>query len=871
MTAERIRTFLRWVFRRNAVETELDDELREYLELYAADKVREGVSPKEAHRLARLELGGIEQTKERVRTGRTGAALEMAALESKHAWRRVLGDRSLVAAATLCVGLAVGANTAVFSALDAAVLKPLRFPHAERLVSVPGAAFSSVAVPDTLEWYSQGPFFELLANYRSGEITLSRPDGAERVSASKVSAQFPLLFEVEPVLGRLFDPDEEIPGSDRVALLGHGAWQRLFGADPEIVGTELNLSGTFATVVGVLPPGFNFPARSEMWVLRQLQGGFPLGGNAATSRLGTIGRLRPGISATAATGQLQLLLSRLEEMQAGEDLNVFGAFIEARPLAETLGRSVRTPLLVLYGAVALVLAIACANLANLLLIRGIQREREIGIRSSLGGSRFRLMGQFLAEAAVLDVLGIAFAVGLAYAGVPIIRALGTPLLPGLADLAVDTRVLTYAAVVSTLTVTIATVLPALHTWRLAPIRSLKESGIVSGPGRARRFALNSLAVSEIALALALLIGAILMVRSFATLSAVDPGLDPRGVLTITASTPEWKSPARQSAARDNILERFRTLPGVASVAATSYLPLSSDRLGAYYFSLQPAESSETQEGVVPTSYITPGYFRSLGIPMLAGSDFRVGTADPETPRVIVSEVVAEWFGGPSSALGRRMIVRDSEHEIIGVVSTVTDTGLDRSNEPRAYLPFTAEQAGAPFYILRSDDAAEIPIEPIRSIIRDIDPDIVITSVDTMTGVVAASLGEPRGRGILLSVFAAIALLVAATGTFGVISFSVTRRRREMGIRMALGARSVDMVKMVLAHCIRLSLAGVMLGGLIAWWLSRFLTTLLFGVEAGDPTTFLLAVGALALAILGACAWPARRAAQIDPLTELRHE
>ncbi len=211
MTAQRIQTFLRWVFRRNAVETELDDELREYVELYAADKVREGVSAKEAHRLARLELGGIEQTKERVRAGRTGAALEMAALELKHAWRRVLGDRSLVAAATLCVGLAVGANTAVFSALDAAVLKPLRFPHAERLVSVPGATASSIAVPDTLEWYSQGPFFELLANYGSGEITLSRPDGAERISASVVSAQFPLLFEVEPVLGRLFDPEKRFP------------------------------------------------------------------------------------------------------------------------------------------------------------------------------------------------------------------------------------------------------------------------------------------------------------------------------------------------------------------------------------------------------------------------------------------------------------------------------------------------------------------------------------------------------------------------------------------------------------------------------------------------------------------------------------
>ncbi len=636
------------------------------------------------------------------------------------------------------------------------------------------------------------------------------------------------------------------------------------------MGTELNLSGTFATVVGVLPRGFNFPARSELWVLRQLQGGFPLGGNTRSG--GTIGRLRPGVSATAATGQLRLLLSRLEEMQVAVRSNMgTGALIRATPLAETLGRNVRTPLLVLYGAVALVLAIACANLANLLLIRGIQREREIGIRSSLGGSRFRLMGPFLAKAAVLDVLGLAFAVGLAYAGVPIIRALEAPLLPGLADLAVDTRVLTYAAVVSTLTVTIATVLPALHAWRLAPARSLKESGIVSGPGRARRFALNTLAVSEIALALALLVGAGLMVRSFATLSGVDPGLDPRGVLTITASTPEWKSTATQSAARDNILERMRTLPGVPSVAATSYLPLSSNGLGGYYFSLQPAESSETQEGLVHTSSITPGYFRSLGIPMLAGSDFSVGTADPETPRVIVSEFVAEWFGGPSSALGRRMIVRDSEHEIIGVVSTVTDTGLDRSNEPRAYLPFTAEQAGAPFYILRSDDATEIPIEPIRSIIRDIDPDIVITSIDTMTGVVAASLGEPRGRGILLSVFAAIALLVAATGTFGVISFSVTRRRREMGIRMALGARSANMVKMVLAHCIRLSLAGVILGALIAWWLSRFLTSLLFGVEAGDPTTFLLAVGALALAILGACAWPARRAAQIDPLTELRHE
>jgi putative ABC transport system permease protein len=790
---------------------------------------------------------------------------------------------TLIAVVTLALG--IGGNTAIFTVVNAALLRSLPYQEPERLMylreTTPQKSFPrrEASYPDFLDWRQNQSFSGMAAYAGGGGFTLMGSDGPERIMAGRVTGNFFAVLGVEPMLGRLFREDEDQPNAERVVALSYGFWQRRFGGDPKVVGQTLNLSGDAYTIVGVLPPTFQLAPRGavEVWA--------PWRPNDAqlTRRymhwVNVIARLKPGVSEAQAQAEMQTIAARIA--QDHKDSHA-GTNITVTPLHDQIVRQVKPLLLVLLGAVGFVLLIACANVANLLLARASARQKEIAVRAALGAGRWRLIRQLLIESALLALLGGGLGLLLAQWGVEaLIAAIPDNVLnfmPYLRDVALDGRTLAFTGALALVTIIVFGLAPALHASKLDLHSALKEGGRTSGEGSRRRLR-DLLVVGEIALALVLLVGAGLMMKSLMRLLEVDPGFDPKNVLTFSVSLPAAKYDQNEEvyAFHHQLISRLESLPGVKGAGTVTVIPLIGGNTTRFYDAAQPrpAPGGETEANL---REVSDNYFRVLGVPLIAGRHFTERDNADAPGVLIVNQTLAKRVFPNGDAVGQRLIFSGDDstpNQIVGVVGNEKVNGLAEQTTPVVYYPFLQDTTPAltkNLVVRTAGDPAAL-VSAIRNECRELEPGLTVAQVMTMEQIIANSPSTFMRRypALLIGVFAAVALLLAAIGIYGVMSYSVSQQTREIGVRLALGARKLDVLRLVIGRGMLLALAGVGVGVVAAFGLTRLMTGLLFGVEASDPATFGLIALLLVMVALLACYVPARRASKIDPLTALRHE
>jgi putative ABC transport system permease protein len=803
----------------------------------------------------------------------------------RFAARTLWKNRAVTIVAVAALALGVGANTAVFSVVNAALLKPLPYTDPERLVrlseyseKVPAM---SVSYPNFLDWREQQTSFELMAAVQPGSYNLSGEGEAERLAGSHVSPEFFKVLGVEPALGRSFTEEENRPGASRVAVISHGLWQRRFGSDPDILGRALTLNGEPYTVVGVTQRGFVYGSPVDVYV--------PLG--SLVDRLMmmrdnhagiyVLARMKPGVTAEGALREMQTVVARL----GAQYPDAAGVAVALQPLSEFFVGNVRPALLVLLGAVGLVLLIACANVANLLLARAAARGREIAIRTALGASRLRVMRQLLVESVLLSLAGGAAGLLLAVWGVDFLRTAAAQNLPPTAEVGLDANVLLFTLAVSLLTGLVFGLAPALQASRADLNSSLKEGARSQTGGRSRQRVRSALVVTEVALSLLLLVGAGLLLKSFALLREAPLGFEPAGLLTmqVSRSVGKGQPPAGAVAYFDQLRERVGALPGVKAVAYADGLP----QLGATVTiaGVDGRHRLEQYEGSLAVRYITsPGYLEAMGIRLIRGRFFDERDT-LRTPRVaVVDEELARALFPGEDPVGQRLAGFAAEGvppaEIVGLVEHVNNYGVSQTETVKPQVYFALKQIsekaigvvlGGVFVTARTEGDPAALAPAVRRESNAIDPAQPVYRVRTMEEVMAGSIATQRLSATLLTFFAAVALVLAAVGIYGVMSYAVTQRRHEIGVRMALGARPRDVMRMVVGQGMLLTLIGLVVGLAGALALTRVMSSLLYGVSATDPFVFLTVPFALAAVALLANLVPARRAMRVDPLVALRYE
>jgi putative ABC transport system permease protein len=776
--------------------------------------------------------------------------------------------------AVLTLALGIGANTAIFSVVNGVLLRPLPYPAPERVVRLFETAtrqtMSSdrmeVAPANFLDWQTQAQSFSGIAAYGYTELALADGDAAQRIEGALVSANLFSVLGVQPLLGRAFNPTEE-RAEEYLGIISYDLWQRRYGGAADIVGRQIQLDGYSFTVIGVMPPGFSYPRRTEVWEL------YSFNANQRQMRearfLKVVARLQPGVTVSQAQSEMAGIAQRLAE-QYPQTNQHWGVQVVSL-LDEEVGR-VRPTLLVLLGVVALVLLIACANVANLLLARASTMQTEIAVRLALGAGRWRIVRQLLTESLLLAALGGAAGLLLASWGIDGLVWLAPEHLPRVGEVRLDGRVLAFTTLVALATGLLFGLLPALQATRVDLNTTLKE-GKVTGGSRAHW--LDALVVAEIALALIVLAGAGLLINSFLRLRQVDSGLDAQNVLTVKFTAPAARYNHREHW-RENrlnffnqLIPRIERLPGVEAVGGIDSLPLSGG--GRVY---RFRKDNEEPAGYAATFQVALGdYFRAVGIRLQRGRRFGSEDQADAPPVVIINETMQRRFWPNQEAIGQRIVIRNETfaREIIGVVNDVKHFGLDKGVEPEMYVPFNQLVIQVIPLVIRTQSDPLAIANAVRAEVRAVDPTVAVAQIQTMPQIAASALAQRRFTVLLLTVFAGVALLLAAVGIYGVMSFSVAQRTREIGVRLALGAQARDVLRLIVGRGLRLTLFGIGVGLLAALALTRLMSGLLFGVSATDPLTF----GALALLLSGvalvACWLPARRATKIDPLVALRYE
>jgi putative ABC transport system permease protein len=789
--------------------------------------------------------------------------------------RSLLQRPGFTAIAVITLALGIGANTTLFSFVNGVLLRPLPYKNADQLVVLDetapkqGIESFNVSYPNFVDWRQQNQVFEDVGIYQDGNYTLVGAGDPEQIPGARISQGLFELLGVAPIMGRTITAEEDRPETNNVVLLSHGLWQRRFGSAENVVGQTLTVNGRTCTVIGVMPPGFKFPETAELWM--------PMG---LTEKLFTrtdhgldaIARLKPNVTLEQAQAEMNTIARRIEEQHPvtneGLGVNVFR-------LRDRLVGDYRQALLILLGVVVFVLLIACANVANLLLARSSSRRQELALRAALGASRSRIVRQLLTESALLTFLGGLLGVLLAVWGKNLLLAAIPGEMPFWMKFDLDLRVLGFTFVLSLLTGLIFGVAPALQASRNDLNEALKEGG--RNAGAAHNRLRSSLVVAEVALSLMLLVGAGLMIRSFAKLERVDSGIRPENVLTVEVPLPRAKYPEgpKQSAFFKELVTRVRTLPGVSSAAAISGVPLR----GGWGRSLTVEGHTVLSVGQAPMinhSVVTPNYFQTMGIPLREGRDFTEADADGALRVTVVDERLARQYWPGASALGKRVRFGPPEsnepwHTIVGVAGSVRNARLDKETVQTIYVPYQQIPVRGMTIALRTSSDPESLTGAVRETVRALDKDQPITNVMTMETVISRSVWLQRFYTILFGVFAALALALAAVGIYGVMSYAVTQRTHEIGIRMALGARAFDVLRLVIKNGLTLISIGVVIGLAGALALTRLLATLLFGVTPTDTLTFVAVSTVLMVVALLACYLPARRATKVDPLVALRYE
>lgn len=785
---------------------------------------------------------------------------------------------TLIAVITLALG--IGANTAIFSIVSAVLLRSLPYAQPESLVVPWGnhddmLQSSALSYPDFADWRAQTQTLENVAAYLRTGTLLRQPDAdPERITGAAVDADLFPLLRVQPELGSVFTRDQDQVGAAPVIVIGHNLWQRRFNSDPKIIGQQIIVGSTSATVIGVMPADFMFPPQATRTdYLRPLAQTLGQGAKErSVYQLPVVARLKPGVTAAQAENEMKLIGQRLEQQYPDAGFRLGGGLIM---LQESMVGNTRTSLLVLFGAVGLVLLIACANVANLLLARAATRQREMAIRTALGASKWRVVRQLLTESLLLAVLGGIVGLLLGIWGVKSF-AVGSPVnIPGMKDAGLDPSVFAFTASVTLLTGILFGLAPALSVAGVSRMRdALKESARGGGVRQRLR---DLLVVGEIALSLVLLIGAGLLVSSFLRLRDVNPGFDPQNVLTTNLGLARAKYPDAEKQARafSEIVARVGSAPGVEAAAVISPLPFSgTTATNSFIIEGRPAARPEDK----PTANyraISADYFKVMRVPLLRGRAFSERDNADAPPSIIVNESFTRRFFGDSEALGQHITIERSDvteqvkAEIVGVVGDVRHEGFDAPAGPEFYVPY--QQAPEPGMDLVVRTSSANMAAGLRDQIKQIDPEQYVPTIEPLTELLSASLARRRFDTLLTGLTAGLALLLAMVGIFGVTSHAVTQRTREIGVRMALGAQPRDVLRLVLGRGLRLTLYGIGVGLVAALALTRMLGTMLYGVTATDPLTFIAVSLGLILVALLACYIPARRATKVDPLIALRYE
>jgi predicted permease len=801
----------------------------------------------------------------------------------RFAWRSLRKRPGFTLVVVFTLALGIGANTAIFSVVSAVLLAPLPYGQPERLIALfaknerRNLRQNPVSYANFQDWRAQSQSFEQMAAVRGESFSLTDRGEPERVNGARVTTNILPLLGVRPIAGRDFLPDEEQPEKAAVALISYGLWQRRYAADPNLFGQTVTLEGRPYTIIGVLPawlkfPGLPFPpAGAEVWIPfvplpNELNRSF------ANTRI--IGKLRPGVSQAQAQNEMNIIAARLEQQYPNDNTNLR---VEMIPLTEVLTGRVRLGLWILLGAVGVVLLIACVNVANLLLARAAGRQTEIAIRTALGASRWRVIRQLLTECLLLSLGGCALGLLLAYQGVGLLTKTRAGNIPRLEEIGINGRVLVFTLLVSCVTALLFGLLPALQASRLHLVGALKDGRKGAAGGGNRRW-LNGLVVTEIALALVLLVGAGLLIRSFRAVSEVDPGFNAHNLLTLAVPLPQagYSDQAAQHRFYENVLARLQAVPGVESAAVVFRLPLVG--LATAIFTVQGQPMASGTEPNADYRVISADYFRAIGIPLLRGRAFNERDTVDAPDAVIVNEELAKRHWPGEDPIGKRLQVAQEKtrwREVVGVVGNAKLSGLEAPVDPAIYVPIA--QNTWPHALRTSALVVRTQADPqsltaaLRQELRAIDPALPITQVRTMAEIVNESLAPRRFNMALLLIFATVAALLAVVGIYGVMSYSVAARTNEIGVRLALGAQPLDILRLVIGEGAKLTVGGVLLGLLGAFGLTRLMAGLLFGVSAVDPVVFTMIGLLLAATALLATYLPARRAARVNPVTALKYD
>ncbi|MGB7921783.1 MAG: ABC transporter permease [Pyrinomonadaceae bacterium] len=805
----------------------------------------------------------------------------------RYGMRMLLKRPGFTLVAVLALALGIGANSAIFSVVNAVLLRPLPFDDPERLVVVweKRPRQNRDAVPaspaDFVDWQKQNQVFERMAAHMPRAFNLTGAGEPEQIVGQLVTADFFSVLGVKAAEGRTLLAEVDRPGGERAVVISHALWQRRFGGDRSLVGKSIRLDDEGVTVVGVMPPAFQYPeGDSEMWVASRAvvpEASLPGNPDPLTIRslhyLNVIARLKQGVTREQAQAEMETISGRLEQQYPNENTGHTSRVVS---LHEQLVGDVRPALLVLLGAVGFVLLIACANVANLLLARATARQKEMSIRTALGAGRLRLVRQLLTESTLLSLMGGAVGLMLALWGVDLLVALSPEDLPRLKEISLDGRVVGFTLSVSVLTGMIFGLAPALQASKQDLSGALKESARGASSGIGRRRTRNLLVIAEVALALVLLVGAGLMVRSFWRLQQADPGFNPQNVVSMELSLPSSKYAKEEQMADfyKKVIGRIETLPGIESVGATWMLPLSGQDAGSG-FEIEGRPPSAPGEGQRSTfSSVTPRYFRTMGIPLIKGRDFNDQDTATTPGAVIINETFARRYFPGEDPLGKRMR-RGGENKpwltVVGIVGDVKHLSL--AAEPRTEFYLSSLQSPQSFMnvVVRTASDPVNLMAAIRQEVWAVDRDQPVANVETMRQLVANSVASARFNTLLLGVFASVAMILAAVGIYGIMAYSVIQRTHEIGIRMALGAGRRDILRMVVGQGMTLAVVGVAIGLLASFALTRVMSSLLYGVTATDPLTFAGVALALVVVALLACYIPARRATKVDPMVALRYE
>jgi putative ABC transport system permease protein len=892
----RFRSWLRTIFLRTRGESEMDAELCFHIEAYAEDLMRSGIAREEAYRRARIEFGGIERAKEECRDVRGVNFLESLWQDMRFACRMLGKSPGFTTVAILTLAFGIGASTAIFSVVNGVLLNPLPYPDPDRLVAVdaskPNFSRGSISYPNFLDWHRMNQCFSFFAVSRSTGFLLTGVGAPEELDAAAVTSDFFPLLGIKPVLGRSFTASEDQIGVSHVVAISTDLWNRKFSASPEVIGKDISLDGEGYTIVGVFPGHLDLPMRyfNSVDVYVPL-GEFPnplLSNRLAGLGIHGLARLKPNVTLEQARGEMQRVADYLAKVYPDADTGM-GATLT--PMRDSIVGKVRGFLLLLLGAVGFVLLIVCVNVANLLLARGNARCREVAVRSALGASTNRLVRQMLTESVLLAFIGGALGIALAAASTRAALAVLPANLPRAGEVGIDARVLWFSVALSLCVGILFGLLPAIRPSRQSTYKSLKES---ARGARGSRHALQGVLVTvQMALALVLLVGAGLLIRSLIHLWNVNPGFDPNHIVTFNLALPPQMMHAPPAAIRQalrNFDAAMMAVPGVeAESLSWGAFPMYSEDDENFWIAGQSRPSNESQMYGMLDYIVGPDYLKAMRIPLLAGRFFTASDNENSKPVAVVDEVLARKYFPNADAVGKVIYQGDQTHtfsfEIIGVVGHVKQWGLDNDaqNSVRAqvYFPFM-QLPGNVMSLVPSNTSVVVRsagnvlglVDSLKRASDQLNKDEVLTSFVTMHGIIQASLASRRFAMMLLGAFAALALVLAGIGLYGVIAYAVGERTHEMGIRMALGAHPLNVFRLVIGHGLKLALVGIAVGAAAALVLTQLLSSfsqLLYGVGGDDPLT-LIAVSVVLLGVaLLACYLPARRATKVDPMVALRYE